>query len=93
MLLCALYFIRPYRALLIVSALSALALLCGLGYVVAQYGLSGWYWERGWWHLGYYPGFSLFYTLVTWYASVLMRDVSIEEGIRELTSFTTIQIV
>lgn len=93
MIMCALYFVRPYRAFLVVSAGTALVLLLALGYIVSHYGLGGWYWERGWWHVGYYPGFSLFYTLVTWYASVLMRDVTIEEGIRELTSFSTIQIV
>lgn len=53
----------------------------------------GWYGERGWWHLVYFPGFSLFYTAMTFYTSLLLRDLTIEQGIEELARMTPIQVV
>ena len=91
--LCGAYHVRPKGALLFASLFCSLVMGAVLLYVLVVNEWHGWYWERGWWHLVYFPGFSLFYTGVTFYASLVMRDLSIEQGIEELARLNPIQAV
>lgn len=92
-ILCGAYHIWARAWLVVASTAIALAMAVLLIAVIVANEWHGWYWARGWWHLLYFPGFSLLYTAVTFYTSVLLRDITIEQGIEELARMTTINVV
>ena len=88
LLLCAAYFVRNNIWLIVVTAAINVVEGVWLCLTLMESGVDEWFWDRGWWHIAYYPGFSLFYCGVSFYANLLINDLAIAQAIESLGSQT-----